>query len=216
VTGLTGPAAFIEIAEETGLIVRLGETILDQACQQVSRWRATTQPNLRAAVNVSPRQLRDFAFVDSVYRILERHGLPAHALELEITEGVMLGDTSQSISALQQLADAGVRIAIDDFGTGYSSFSYLRLLPTTSLKIDQSFVAELSSPKTLDAGRTIIRGIISMADGLGLDVIAEGIETRAQLEFLRAEGCNFAQGYYIGRPLAAAAYESFAQTEAVT
>jgi len=210
VTGLTGPAAFIDTAEGGGLIVRLGEVILDLSCQQVSRWRRTTAPKLRVAVNVSPRQLRDFGFVSAVHRILERYDLPADALEIEITEGMIVGDTSQSIGALRELADAGVRIAIDDFGTGYSSFSYLRLLPITSLKIDKSFVAELSAPKSLGSGATIIRGIISMARGLGLEVIAEGVETQPQLELLRAEGCHFAQGYYLGRPLTAAAYSTFA------
>lgn len=209
VTGLTGPAAFIDTAEETGLIVRLGEVILDLSCQQVSRWRRTTAPKLRVAVNVSSRQLRDFGFVSVVHTTLERYDLPPDALEIEITEGMMVGDTSQSIDALRELADAGVRIAIDDFGTGYSSFSYLRLLPITSLKIDKSFVAELSAPKTLGSGATIIRGIISMARGLGLEVIAEGVETQPQLELLRAEGCHFAQGYFLGRPLSAAAYSTF-------
>ena len=215
VTGLTGPAAFIDVAEETDLIVRLGEVILDQSCHQVSRWRRTIAPNLRIAVNVSPRQLRDFGFVKTVRMILDRYDLPAEALEIEITEGMMVGDTSQGIGALRELAEAGVRLAIDDFGTGYSSFSYLRLLPVTSLKIDQSFVAELNVPKTLESGTTIIRGIISMARGLGLEVIAEGIESQAQLELLRAEGCHFGQGYYFGRPLAAAAYSTSPQAASV-
>jgi diguanylate cyclase (GGDEF)-like protein len=214
VTGLTGPAAFIDIAEETGLIVRLGEAILDQACRQVSRWRRTIAPSLRIAVNVSPLQLRDFGFVKMMRTILGRYDLPAEALEIEITEGMMLGESAQSIEALRELSEAGVRLAIDDFGTGYSSFSYLRLLPVTSLKIDQSFVAELNAPKTLESGTTIIRGIISMAKGLGLEVVAEGVETRAQFELLRAEGCHFGQGYYLGRPLGAAAYSTFAQVAA--
>ena len=204
VSGVVGPGAFIELAEETGLIVRLGETMLDASCRQVSRWRRNGAPDLRVAVNVSPRQLRDFGFVQTVLRILERYELPAKALELEITEGMMVGDTSQSIDALRELAHAGVRIAIDDFGTGYSSFNYLRKLPVHSLKIDQSFIAELIVPKTQESGTAIVRAIISVAKSLGLEVIGEGVETGTQLDLLRALGCDLAQGYHIGRPAAPA------------
>jgi diguanylate cyclase (GGDEF)-like protein len=204
VSGVVGPAAFIDLAEETGLIVRLGETMLDASCRQLSRWRRNGAPDLRVAVNVSPRQLRDFSFVQTVRTVLERYDLPAEALELEITEGMMVGDTSQSIDALRELARSGVRIAIDDFGTGYSSFNYLRKLPVHSLKIDQSFIAELSMPKTRESGTAIVRAIISVAKSLGLEVIGEGVETAAQLCLLTALGCDFAQGYHIGRPVAPA------------
>ena len=210
VNGLLGPAAFIEVVEATDLIVRMGEAMLDQSCRQVSQWRRTSAPNLRVAVNVSPRQLRDFGFVKTVRTILERYQLPTEALELEITEGMLAGDTSQSINALQELADTGIRIAIHDFGTGYSSFNYLRRLPVNALKIDQSFIAELNSPRTCESGGAIVRAIISVAKSLGLEVVGEGVETPAQLELLRALGCNYAQGYHIGRPLTAAAYSSFA------
>lgn len=209
VSGLLGPGAFIDIAEQSDLILRLGETMLDQSCRQVSRWRRTLAPSLRVAVNVSPRQLHDFGFVKTVHRILERYHLPPEALELEITEGMVAGDTSQSINALHELAGSGVRIAIDDFGTGYSSFNYLRRLPVTSLKIDQSFIAELRVPKTHGSGAVIIGAIISMAKSLGLEVIGEGVETVEQLELLRAAGCDFVQGYYFSRPLSAAAFTTF-------
>jgi diguanylate cyclase (GGDEF)-like protein len=212
VSGLLGPGAFIEVAETTDLIVRLGEAMLDQSCREVRQWRRTSAPDLRVAVNVSPRQLRDFGFVQTVRRTLERYKLPAAALELEITEGMMAGDTSQSITALRELAADGVRIAIDDFGTGYSSFNYLRRLPVKTLKIDQSFVAELNAPETLVSGTEIIRAIISVAKSLGLEVVGEGVETQAQFDLLRASGCNYAQGYHIGRPLTAAAYAAFSPT----
>jgi len=211
-SGLLGPAAFIEVAEETDLIVRLGETMLDLSCREAKRWRRTSEPNLRVAVNVSPRQLRDFGFVTTVREILKRYELPADALELEITEGMLAGDTSQSISALHALAEIGVRITIDDFGTGYSSLNYLRRLPVKSLKIDQTFVAELDSAKTIETGSAVIRAIITLAKGFGLEVVAEGVESQAQLKILREFGCDYAQGYLIGRPLSAAAYSKFSTT----
>ncbi len=208
INGVVGPAAFIEAAEESGLILGLGERILDLACRQVSQWRKTWAPLVRVAVNVSPRQLRDFGFVQMVRQTLERHALSADALELEITEGMMVGDGSQSITALRELADAGVRIAIDDFGTGYSSFNYLRRLPVKSLKIDQSFVAELSSDQTRESGAAIILAIVSVAKSLSLEVIAEGVETPEQLAMLRALGCDWAQGYLLSRPHTAAAFST--------
>ena len=213
VNGLLAPAAFIAVAEESDLIVRLGETILDSACQQLGRWRRLSAPKLRVAVNVSARQMRDFGFVSVVQRTLERYNLPASALELEITESMLVGETSQSIDTLRELADRGVRIAIDDFGTGYSSFNYLRRLPVSALKIDRSFVAELAAPKTRESGASIISAIISLAKSLGLAVVAEGIETQAQLELLDSSGCDRAQGYHLGRPIRAAAYSRFALSE---
>jgi diguanylate cyclase (GGDEF)-like protein len=215
VSGLLGPAAFIAVAEETDLIVRLGEAILDQSCLQVSWWRRTSAPDLRVAVNVSPRQLRDFGFVKTVRKILKRHDVPAEALELEITESMMIGDNSQSINALRELSASGVRITIDDFGTGYSSFNYLRELPVRSLKIDQAFVAALKAPETRESGSAIVRAIISVAKSLGLSVVGEGVEEQEQLDILRDLGCNYAQGYLIGRPQTAAAYATFAKGSSV-
>ncbi len=215
VSGLLGPAAFIDAVKDTESIVRLGETMLDLSCRHVSRWRRTGTPNLRVAVNVSPRQLRDAGFVESVRTMLGRYQLPAEALDLEITEDFMAGDATPAIDALRELADRGVRIAIDHFGTGYSSFNYLRRLPVKSLKIDHSFVAELNAPETFDSGAAIIRAIVSVAKSLGLDVVAEGIETQAQLRLLRALGCDYAQGNFIGRALAASAYSSFSQVSSV-
>ena len=156
--------------------------------------------------------MRDFGFVTTVREILKRYELPADALELEITEGMLAGDTSQSISALHALAEIGVRITIDDFGTGYSSLNYLRRLPVKSLKIDQTFVAELDSAKTIETGSAVIRAIITLAKGFGLEVVAEGVESQAQLKILREFGCDYAQGYLIGRPLSAAAYSKFSTT----
>jgi diguanylate cyclase (GGDEF)-like protein len=211
--GLLGPSTFIAAAEESDLIVRLGEMILDSACQQLSRWRRISAPALRVAVNVSPRQLRDFGFVSAVQRTLERYNLPASALELDITEGMLSGEMSQTIDALRELAGRGVRIAIDDFGTGYTSLNHLRRLPVNALKIDRSFVGELRAPKTLDSGAAIVNAIVSIAKRLGLEVIAEGVETQAQLELLCTFGCDFAQGYHVGRPIRAAAYSRFSLSD---
>jgi diguanylate cyclase (GGDEF)-like protein len=213
INGMLGPAAFIPVAEESDLIVRLGEAILDSACQQLSRWRHISAPNLRVSANVSPRQLRDFGFVSSVQQTLERYNLPPSALELDITEGLLAGDTSQTVDTLRELAGRGVRIAIDDFGTGYSSLNHLRRLPVNALKIDRSFVGELRAPKTLDSGAAIVNAIVSIAKRLGLEVIAEGVETQAQLELVGAFGCDSAQGFHVGRPIRAAAYSRFALSD---
>jgi len=216
VDGLLGPGAFIDIAEQSDLIVRLGETMLDLACGQVARWRATTAPDLRVAVNVSPRQLRDFGFARTVQRLLAGHRLSPSALEIEITEGMMIDESSQSINTLRELADSGVRIAIDDFGSGYSSFSYLRKLTVRTLKIDQSFIAELDDPTTRANGSAIIQAIVAVAKSLQLEVIAEGVESQAQLDALRVLGCDLVQGYFLGRPQAASAYAEFASLLAPT
>jgi len=207
--GQLSPAAFIDVAEDSDLIVRLGIVMLDLACAEVSRWRRSTEPGLRVAVNVSPRQLRDGGLVTTVRETLRRYELPADSLELEVTEGVLGADSAQSIDTLRDLADSGVRVAIDDFGTGFSSLNYLRRLPVTSVKIDRSFVAELEPAETRETGTAIISAIVALAKILGLEVVAEGVETRAELALVRALGCTFAQGFYLGRPMAADAYPSF-------
>jgi EAL domain-containing protein (putative c-di-GMP-specific phosphodiesterase class I) len=176
----------------------------------------STEPGLRVAVNVSPRQLRDGAFVATVRDALRHHDLPPDSLELEVTEGVMGADSSPSIDTLRDLADSGVRIAIDDFGTGFSSLNYLRRLPVIALKIDRTFIAELEATETRETGTAIVSAIVALAKSLSLEVVAEGVETQTELALVRALGCHFAQGYYLGRPMAAEAYPSFRESPAAT
>lgn len=214
--GQLSPAAFIGVAEDSDLIVRIGNLMLDAACAAVSRWRRSTEPGLRVAVNVSPRQLRDGAFVATVRDALRHHELPPDSLELEVTEGVMGADSSPSIDTLRDLADSGVRIAIDDFGTGFSSLNYLRRLPVIALKIDRTFIAELEATETRETGTAIVSAIVALAKSLSLEVVAEGVETQTELALVRALGCHFAQGYYLGRPMAAEAYPSFRESPAAT
>jgi diguanylate cyclase (GGDEF)-like protein/PAS domain S-box-containing protein len=198
--GLLSPALFIPVAEETNLIVPLGAKVLRQACAQVAHWRNTVPAahELALAVNVSARQIDQPAFVAEVDRALSETGMPAHALHLEITEGVLLQDSSATADTIARLRERGIRIVLDDFGTGYSSLSYLRRFSLDVLKIDRSFVAELDQ---CIENRIIIATIITMANALGFDVTAEGIETPDQLQALRELGCAYVQGYLMARPM---------------
>ena len=205
--GLLLPARFIALAEESQLIVTLGQAMLHAACTDCARWRLLPgKHDLRVSVNVSARQFREDDFAESVGSILAQTGLVPNGLQLELTESVLIGNEHYAMKTLQALADAGVSVAIDDFGTGYSSLSYLRHLRVDALKIDQSFVADL---RTRPDDTAIIRAIIAMAHSLKLDVVAEGVETLEQLDFLRAAGCDTIQGFFIGKPLAYAAAIAF-------
>jgi diguanylate cyclase (GGDEF)-like protein len=197
--GLIGPDHFIPSAEMSGLIVALGDWVLETACRQVHAWQAIT-PGLRLAVNLSARQFHQTALVEKICDVLARTGLPADQLEVEITESVAMSDAALSRQILEGLRRAGVRLAVDDFGTGYSSLGYLRRFPLDTLKIDKSFVREIMVEPD-DA--TIVRTVIGMAHSLGLSVCAEGVETDAQLAFLRDEGCDRVQGFLYGRPMPA-------------
>ena len=190
--GMMLPSEFISIAEETGLIVPLGEWVLHTACRQAAAWPR----DVTVAVNLSPVQLRGGKIVDTVKAALAASGLPAPRLELEITETVLFQDNDVNLAILHALRALGVRMAMDDFGTGYSSLSYLRRFPFDKIKIDRSFVKEL--PRDPDC-LTIVRGIVSLAAGLGMTTTAEGVETEAQLDVLRAFGCREAQGFWFGR-----------------
>jgi diguanylate cyclase (GGDEF)-like protein/PAS domain S-box-containing protein len=192
-SGLVAPSTFIPLAEESGIIVALGEWILRTACSEAASW---PKP-LRIAINLSPVQFQRGDLVKLVHEILLETGLSPSRLELEITEGVLIGDFSGAVATLRRLKNLGVRIAMDDFGTGYSSLSYLQSFPFDKIKIDQSFVANLSHSRQ---AATIIRAVIALGRGLDLPVVAEGVETEEQLAFLAAEQCNEIQGYFVGRP----------------
>jgi len=196
--GMVSPASFIPLAEESGLIVSIGEWILRQACAQARQWLAAGVP-ARVAVNVSARQFHDGDLANLVAAVLQECRLPPHLLELELTESMLMQNAEQALAILDRLHAMGVKIAIDDFGTGYSSLSYLKRLPIDVLKIDQSFVRDIAD----DADdRAIVSAIIGLARSLQLDVIAEGVETEAQLAFLRERQCGMMQGYLFSRPVA--------------
>ena len=195
--GRLRPGQFVSLAEESGLIVPLGNWVLRQACTQVAEWNRSSGMALPVAVNLSALQIRQESFVDVVVATLEESGLPAHLLELELTESILLQDTDKVLIAVKALQELGIRLTMDDFGTGYSSLSYLKKFNLTGLKIDRSFVADLTNEAD-DA--TIVRAIIQMGHGLGLTVIAEGVETLEQVAWLQQEGCERAQGYYFYKP----------------
>lgn len=197
--GLISPMEFIPAAEENGLIVPIGDWVLRTACGDAARWAADGVP-LKVAVNVSARQLKVPDLPARIGSILERAGLPAHGLELEVTEGVLMEDTEATLATLDGLRRLGVGISLDDFGTGFSSLSYLKRLPLSNLKVDRSFVSGL--PDDQDS-LAIVHAIVSLARHLGFTVTAEGIETLAQARILRDLSCEFLQGYYIARPVPA-------------
>ncbi len=195
--GLRLPADFIPLAEETGLIVQLGETVLRAACAQTREWHAAGRKDFRVAVNASPKQLQQQDFPSLVAEVLAVTGLPARNLEIEVTETSLMQDPESSIRTLTALRDMGVKIAIDDFGTGYSSLGYLKRLPIDSVKLDASFVKDATRDPD-DAA--LVMAIITLAHNLRKKVIAEGIESEEQLAFLRLLRCDEGQGYYLGKP----------------
>ena len=197
--GQVSPDRFIPVAENNGLIIPIGEWGLKAACTQIRRWQDYGLRALPIAVNVSTVQLRQKGFVDAVSRILRETGVAPQLLELEITEGVLMANIEEALVTLQDLASLGLRLSIDDFGTGYSSLSYLKDLPVFKLKIDRSFVRSLP---TSARNAAITRTIITMAANLHIKVLAEGVQTAEQLDFLRAHGCDEAQGYFFSRPMA--------------
>ena len=198
--GLLPPGAFITLAEDCGLILPIGQWVLDAACRQMRAWRDAGLQVPRCAVNLSARQLVTDTLVDDVARALADHRLVAEALEVEITESVLMADPERANQTLQALHGMGVHVSIDDFGTGYSSLAYLKRFPAQTVKIDRSFVSGLPQDRD-DAA--ITQAVIAMAHSLGLEVVAEGVETQAQLDFLLRLGCDQAQGYLISRPVPA-------------
>ncbi|MDL2176618.1 EAL domain-containing protein [Stutzerimonas stutzeri] len=203
--GLVTPADFIPLAEETGLIIPLGEFVLREACRQARRWQQEGLADIRVSVNLSVKQLRQGNFVSLVRQVLEETGLPPAMLELELTESQLLDDIDNAISISEQLRALGVKLAIDDFGTGFSSLSYLKRFPVDYVKIDRSFISEVEH-STQDAA--ITRAIIAMVHSLERRVVAEGVETQAQMDFLKANLCDEIQGYLLSPPVPA---EQFAE-----
>ncbi len=210
--GVVPPDKFIPIAEDSSQILALGEIVLSEACAQAARWRRAGLPITRIAVNLSPAQFAYQDLVDTVARVLRATGLPPSALELEITESTLMRDRHGAITTLEALHALGVSVALDDFGTGYSSLSYLKRFPLDKIKIDRSFVADLpDDPDDVAIARTII----TLGKTLGLTVLAEGVETPAQRDFLLREGCDEAQGYLFARPLTAAELETMLRERAL-
>lgn len=200
--GLLYPDRFISLAEETGLIVRLGGWVLAEACAQARRWLDVNPQAPYVSVNLAVRQVQDPGLVDDVTMLLRQTGLPPHQLQLEITESAIMSASDEPVHALRHLADLGVRVAIDDFGTGYSNLAYLRSLPVRELKVAGSFVSGLREPSDA-ASRTderILAALVSLAHSLDLTVTAEGVETAHQADRLRAIGCEAGQGWHLGRP----------------
>ena len=196
--GVVGPDDFISIAEENGYIVPIGLWLLERVCRQLREWERAGLPLPRIGINVSPQHFHQADFHRQVEATLERHAIPPSLLELELTEGSLMKDTDEIQRCLGALKAIGVRLAIDDFGTGYSCLSYLKQFPIDVLKIDRSFVSDIG---VSEDGQAICGVILSIAKQLGLDSVAEGIENERQLNFLVEQGCEYAQGFYFGRPM---------------
>ncbi len=210
--GLISPADFIPVAESTGLIVPLGEQLLEQACQQLIRWQLNPQlAGVRVAVNISARQIHTPDFAERVCAVLDRTGVSANLLELEVTESMLVQDVQQTIEKMRVLRERGVRFSLDDFGTGYSSLIFLKQLPLDKLKIDQGFVRDLLTD-TNDAA--IVRTVVALGQSMDLNVIAEGVETREHCDALAAMGCYEYQGYHFSKPLPATELEAWLAEQA--
>ncbi len=205
--GMLAPDMFIPIAERSGLILPIGDWVLDQACRQLRQWHDAGNREWTMAVNLSPLQFDSPVLVETVQRIIDQHGIDPTCLTLEVTETTAMKDVEASLDVLNQLTAMGLKIAIDDFGTGYSSLLYLKRMPAAELKIDRAFVRDLERNEE-DAA--IVSSIVALARALNIKVVAEGVETAAQREFLRSLGCDSLQGYFLGRPTAAAAFMGLA------
>jgi EAL domain-containing protein (putative c-di-GMP-specific phosphodiesterase class I) len=196
--GKVSPVEFIPLAEETGLILPIGEWVIREACRQAATW----PDDISVAVNISPKQFTYPGLANTILQALSTTGLEPARLELEITESIFIADVEKTMATLHGLRSLGVRIALDDFGTGYSSLSYLRSFPFDKVKIDRSFVEDLRGNGN---GHAVIRAITTLADALGMETLAEGVEDEDQFDTLKREGCRYIQGYLLSKPVAAAA-----------
>jgi EAL domain-containing protein (putative c-di-GMP-specific phosphodiesterase class I) len=209
VRGHVSPAQFIPIAEDCGLILPIGNWVLHEACKQARAWIGAGLPVRKIAVNISAMEFRNDRFLENVFAILKETALDPSALELELTESVLIKRAESAASVLQKLRASGIQIAVDDFGTGYSSLSYLSKFPIDALKIDQSFIRQITATP---GDTSIVTAVISMGRSLKLRVVAEGVETLDELEFLKAHQCESAQGYYFSRPVPAPQFARLLET----
>jgi len=205
--GMIPPAKFIALAEDTGLILQIGGWVLEEAAAQTRKWMNQGIDIVPIAVNVSTVQFKQPDFITTISNVLSGPGMPGKWLEIELTESVLMRNMCDAADKLARLKDMHVDVAIDDFGTGYSSLAYLQRLSIDTLKIDHSFISTIESERSSKSGKTIISAIISMAQNLGLNIVAEGVETQAQRQFLLDLGCDWMQGYLFGRPEPAALIE---------
>ena len=193
------PEQFIPLAEESGLILQIGQWVIETACAQIKSWEKNENTrNLVLAVNVSAKQFHQAEFVTQVRAAINNHSINPKLLKLELTEGMLLDDIDDTISTMNALNKIGIQFSLDDFGSGYSSLQYLKRLPVDQLKIDNSFVRDISTDRN---DKAIIRTIIAMAQSLDMDVLAEGVETEEQFQLLLNSGCSHFQGYYLGKPI---------------
>jgi diguanylate cyclase (GGDEF)-like protein len=207
--GMISPQVFIPLAERHGLIVSIGQWVIEEACRQAAVWRSSGL-RMRVAVNISGHQLRQDSLVGKIEDSLRRHGIPAGRLTCEITESVAMEDTAQTRAAFERLRQAGLHVSIDDFGTGHSSLATLRRLPAAELKIDRAFITDLA---TVDEARTIVQAIVQMARSLSMRVVAEGVENESQRDLLVELGCDELQGYLFAKPMSAQALAIWADDE---
>ncbi|WP_138505126.1 EAL domain-containing response regulator [Nostoc sp. PA-18-2419] len=207
--GIIYPTEFIPLAESTGLIIPIGKWVLKRVCEQIKNWRNLGIYSLNIAVNLSVIEFNQKNFIQEIINFIETNDLQAECLELEITESMILQDVNSAVATMNKLRTLGVKIAIDDFGTGYSSLIYLKSLPINTLKIDRYFIHNVATDPQKSA---ITKALIQMAHNLNLNVVAEGVETEAELAFLRQHKCNFMQGFLFSRPLPAAEFENFLLT----
>ena len=205
------PDEFIEIAEESELVIEMGEWVIEHACQEIARWKETGWENLSLAINLSRRQLHQRGFSLMLDNLIKKYAIAPHSIELEITESAIIEDLEESLKTLNELKQLGIAITMDDFGTGYSSLSYLKILPVDILKIDRSFIHEIPDDED---GSAIVSAILSMARSLKLTVVAEGIEHEKQLDYLNKNGCHIGQGYLFHRPLPADEFRAVVSSQA--
>ena len=205
--GMIGPDVFIPMAEKSGLINALGDMVLEQACQQHCHWMSQGLPAIPVSVNVSPLQLQDAGIVGRIIGLLQEHNMSPSMLELELTESSVMLDQYNTSARLAELQAAGIPVSIDDFGTGYSSFERLSSLKANVVKIDRSFIRDIGQER----GDAVVQAIIRMVQALGIPLLAEGVETREQLQFLQTLGCQQYQGYYYSRPVPADEFATFLQ-----